>query len=304
MKEKSPLELAKLSLDGLTTGDSFGEQFFRDPVHIKTTIQNRKVPAPPWHLTDDSIMALGIIEILEKFGTINQFELARTFARNYMKDPMRGYGGMAHRILQEIALGTEWRTVSSMAFNGMGSLGNGGAMRAAPIGAYFSESLHTVVEQARLSAEVTHAHPEGQAGAIAVAVASAYVCSSKNRFHSENRKEILEAAIAYTPKSDTRTGIQKALSLSFTHSIESAVEILGNGSNVTAPDTVPFCLWCAARYINDFEEALWETVSGLGDRDTTCAIVGGIVALSTGIEGIPSHWLSCRESLTNWQPHR
>jgi ADP-ribosylglycohydrolase len=38
-----------------------------------------------------------------------------------------------------------------------------------------------------------------------------------------------------------------------------------------------------------------------GDRDTTCAIVGGIVALKVGFEGIPQSWIENRESLTNWQ---
>ena len=45
------------------------------------------------------------------------------------------------------------------------------------------------------------------------------------------------------------------------------------------------------------EEALWSTGAGMGDRDTTCAIVGGIVALSAGREPIPRAWLSAREPL-------
>ncbi|MEA5594520.1 ADP-ribosylglycohydrolase family protein [Rivularia sp. UHCC 0363] len=63
--------------------------------------------------------------------------------------------------------------------------------------------------------------------------------------------------------------------------------ILGNGTKVSAQDTVPFTLWCAAQHLDNYEEALWLTVSGLGDRDTNCAIVGGIVSLSTGVESIP-----------------
>jgi ADP-ribosylglycohydrolase len=34
-------------------------------------------------------------------------------------------------------------------------------MRVAPVDAYFADDLEHVVEQARRSAEVTHAHPEG-----------------------------------------------------------------------------------------------------------------------------------------------
>jgi ADP-ribosylglycohydrolase len=63
---------------------------------------------------------------------------------------------------------------------------------------------------------------------------------------------------------------------------------------------VPFCLWAAAHHRGSYEEALWTTVSGLGDRDTTCAIVGGIVAMSAGVESIPKIWLESREPLPAW----
>src|SRR2546428_722961 len=73
-------------------------------------------------------------------------------------------------------------------------------------------------------------------------------------------------------------------------SVRLAVAALGNGTKVSAQDTVPFALWCAAHHLDDFVEAMWLTVSGLGDRDTTCAIVGGIVAGYTGSAGIPEDW--------------
>jgi ADP-ribosylglycohydrolase len=59
-------------------------------------------------------------------------------------------------------------------------------------------------------------------------------------------------------------------------------------------------LWCASQRFANFEEALWLTVSGLGDRDTTCAIVGGIVAMFTGVAGIPAEWQANREPLPTW----
>jgi ADP-ribosylglycohydrolase len=39
-------------------------------------------------------------------------------------------------------------------------------------------------------------------------------------------------------------------------------------------------------------------VSVEGDIDTTCAIIGGIVALSAGRDSIPPEWLSAREALS------
>ena len=62
---------------------------------------------------------------------------------------------------------------------------------------------------------------------------------------------------------------------------------LGTGHDISAQDTCPFALWCAGGHLDSYEEALWLTVSGLGDRDTTCAMVGGIVALSAGVDSIP-----------------
>jgi len=70
---------------------------------------------------------------------------------------------------------------------------------------------------------------------------------------------------------------------------------LGNGSLVTAPDTVPFCLWMAAHRLGHFVDALGRTISVDGDCDTNAAIVGGIVALSAGRESIPAEWLKARE---------
>jgi ADP-ribosylglycohydrolase len=82
--------------------------------------------------------------------------------------------------------------------------------------------------------------------------------------------------------------------------LETAVARPGNGSAVTAPDTVPFALWCAARHLGSYEAALWSTVSGRGDRDTTCAIVGGIVVMYAGVESIPVEWLEHREQIPSW----
>jgi ADP-ribosylglycohydrolase len=48
--------------------------------------------------------------------------------------------------------------------------------------------------------------------------------------------------------------------------------------------------------LNNYEEAIWTTVSGAGDIDTNCAIVGGIVALSASEKTMPPEWLSARET--------
>jgi ADP-ribosylglycohydrolase len=99
------------------------------------------------------------------------------------------------------------------------------------------------------------------------------------------------------PRGYTRDAVGEALNVPSDAAVYEAAKALGNGSGVTAPDTVPLCLWLVAHAVDGFEPTLWRTVSALGDRDTTCAIVGGILALRTGREGIPRHWLQSREKL-------
>jgi ADP-ribosylglycohydrolase len=290
------LKRAQLALEGLSVGDAFGECFFNPTVLLRSLTAHRALPAPPWHYTDDTEMALAIVEVLQARGHIDQEQLASAFARRYAKDPRRGYGGTAHEILRAIGEGVPWQLAAGRAFSGMGSMGNGGAMRVAPLGAYFAGDMTMVVAQAQASAAVTHAHPDGQAGTIAVAVAAAGACVLPQ--HPDLGWQLLDLAIHHTPEGPTRQGLYKARSLPRGCSVELAVSALGSGSDVLSGDTVPFALWCVAQHPADYEEALWLTVSGLGDRDTTCAIVGSIVALVKGRSGLPAGWLAAREPLT------
>ncbi len=287
---------ALLSLEGLSVGDAFGGKFFAPPG------RDRAVPPPVWRYSDDTEMALAIVEALGRDLGIDREELALSFARRYEADPYRGYGLSVRRVLEGIAGGEPWHASARSIFGGAGSMGNGGAMRVAPLGAYFADDLDELVRQARASAEVTHAHPEGQAGAVAVAVAAAWAWQARNLPRPRPGRDLIALALAHTPDGETRAGLERASSLGLDAPVEDAVAALGNGSRITAPDTVPFALWCAARHIDDYAEALWTTASAGGDNDTNCAIVGGIVVLATGRGAIPGSWLAAREPLVRERP--
>jgi ADP-ribosylglycohydrolase len=290
------LQRAMVALDGLSLGDAFGECFFYREAWA-TTPRFREVPPGPWRYTDDTEMASAIVEVLHRHGRIEQDDLAATFARRYASNPHRGYGAGAHRILAAIGRGEDWRVVSRAAFGGQGSLGNGSAMRVAPLGACFCDRVEDVVEQARLSAEVTHLHPEGIAGGIAIAVATAWAAQRSRGAHGDENRQLFDVTVHYTPEGATRQGILAASRLPLNAWEQDAAAQLGNGDQITCPDTVPFCLWCAARHVDDYCEALWTTVKVGGDIDTNCAIVGGIVAAAVGRAGLPEAWLRLREPL-------
>ncbi len=293
MKKEDRIKYAKRALDGIALGDCFGQTFFVPDEAACQRIKDREILEEPWHFTDDTVMAIGIYRILEKYGEIKQDELARTFAGNYALDWHRGYGGTAHSILRGIGEGKDWREAAAGVFDGMGSMGNGGAMRVAPVGAYFADDLDKVLYHARASAEVTHAHIEGIAGAMAAALASALLLNKKWGCYSGEGKAFLRDIADRLPESDTKYKILAAVSIPGESSIEFVVSVLGNGIRLTAQDTVPFCLWCAAYHYASVEEALWTAVSALGDRDTICAIVGGMVSLYA--DRIPQQWLRYME---------
>ncbi len=169
-------------------------------------------------------------------------------------------------------------------------------MRAPPIGAYFADDLERVMLEAERSAVITHAHPEGVAGAVAVALATARAWLCRDRTLKPSRTTFLDSVIRDLPSSEVKSRLERARNLPLNTSPELAAMILGSGAEISAQDTVPFSLWCAAGSLGHFEDALWNTVSGLGDRDTTCAIVGGIVALSDS-SALPQPWLEAREVL-------
>lgn len=170
-------------------------------------------------------------------------------------------------------------------------------MRSGPVGAWFAGNPSTVVTQARLAAEVTHAHPEAIAGAIAVALAACCCVEASANGTALSSSVFFDFIIHHLPESDIKYKIRKAATLPVSYDIRTIVSILGNGTLLTAADTVPFALWCAAHYLSHYENALWTAISGLGDRDTIAAITGSIVVLYADDNTIPSEWITHTEKI-------
>lgn len=246
------------SLTGLSVGDALDAQFFMVGRSIPALVAGRPL-AGPWQWTD------------------------------------RGYGIGAVIIPHKIRDGVPWRDAAGAAFNGQGSCGNGAAMRIAPLGAYFADDPELAVTQAKLSAEVTHMHPEGITGGVAVAVAAAE--ATRARDTGIQPRELLDAVLDRIDSGQTKRLITRARTL-LRKSAEEAAYELCHGSRTAAQDTVPFTLWVAANFLDNYPAAITTCVQAGGDVDTTAAIVGGIVAAYTG--EVPPNWLAAREPLPDW----
>ncbi|MEU6236159.1 ADP-ribosylglycohydrolase family protein [Kitasatospora sp. NPDC047058] len=295
---------ARDALEGLALGDAFGERWFplfRPAKVAFAEIRARRVPGElAWHWTDDTAMALSVYRVLTAYGAVHQEDLALAFGVTYRADAYRGYGYGMHELLPKLAdEPASWRTETRELFGGEGSLGNGAAMRVAPLGAWFCADLDEVAEQAAFSAEVTHAHPEGVAGAVAVALAAAFAARGRDGDAPEGAELLAEVA-GRTPAGEVREGLHRAAGVPAGTEPWRAADLLGNGQRIRAADTVPFALWSAAHHLGSLTDALWTTAEGLGDVDTTCAVTGGVVAARTGLAGVPEQWLARREALPSW----
>lgn len=217
-------------------------------------------------------MAASVVQNLRDFGAIEPDALLADFVRRF--DPVRGYGSTIGGVLMRLqeSGGTDGRERFAALFEGQGSFGNGAAMRVSPVGAFFADTdLPDVAEQATRSATATHTHPEGIAGAVAVATVIAW----QHRGNRLPRPAFLDAVLSETPPSETAAKIRLARNFAPGVSVRFAGAVLGTG----------------------FAEAMWQTVSAMGDRDTTCALVGGIVVMNVGAGGIPADFLARREPL-------
>ncbi len=269
------LARARRSLDGLSVGDSLG---------ALAIVAGRQLPPGRWPYTDDTAMACCVVEALQQRECLESGDLFQRFARRFRAEPNRGYGIGMILLFHQVEQGMAWETAVHDLFES-GSFGNGAAMRVAPVGAYFAGDYDQVVAQAQASARSTHVHPEGIAGAVAVAVAAAAAVRGE--------ADLFGPVLEHTPPGLTREGLERARRLQATP--EAAARELGSGQQVTSQDTVPFCIWCASRYRHSYVECFWSTLAGQGDRDTTCAITGGIVALSAN--DLPAEWVARREPL-------
>ena len=112
--------------------------------------------------TDDSYMTLAVAKaLMETFGqgdSAIRTALVRNMQEIGGRYPYAGYGGMFSNWLRE---------KDPQPYN---SYGNGSAMRVAAAG-WLYQTLDETLHAAKLTAEVTHNHPEGIKGAQAVAAA-------------------------------------------------------------------------------------------------------------------------------------
>jgi ADP-ribosylglycohydrolase len=217
---------------GAIAGDIIGSRFERNPV--KTT--DFELFHSDCRFTDDSVLTLAVADHIF-LGS----DLIDTLKEYFNQYPNAGYG-------ERFIL---W--ASSPSREPYNSFGNGSAMRVSPVGFAF-DSLDTVLEKARATAEVTHDHPEGIKGAQATAT-----------------------AIFLARTGNSKKEIKRFIETQFQYDLNQSIDAIRPQYtfDVTCQGSVPQAI-TAFLESESFEDAVRKAVSLGGDSDTQACIAGGI----------------------------
>ena len=199
--------------------------------------------------TDDSVMTLAVAEWLMADPDHREDTLVARMQHFGRKHFDAGYGGMFARWLI---------TRNPQPYN---SFGNGSGMRVSPVGLY-AQSLDEALELARISANVTHNHPEGIKGAQAIA-GSVYIRKSGS----------------------SAEDIQKFVTEQIGYDLDFRLENLRDTYtfDVTCQGSVPIAIKAfLERSDRPAEEALRLAISMGGDSDTIGAMTASIAAAGQG----------------------
>lgn len=293
MTPSSPDRLARVrgALLGTFVGDALGMPYEGAPsaaIPERLSMQEARLGRGTY--TDDTEMMIVVAEALAE-GEIEPADLAQRFLDRH--DPARGYGAGTLRVFAHWRDGIPVEEAAGKLFGGQGSLGNGAAMRVAPVGARLADDPGRLRDAAKRSARVTHAHPLG----IDAAVAQAAAVGAATR-----GEEPLATATAAAETDEMRRRLADArrmLSAS-RPAPEEAAAALGNSS--AGHESVPTALYAACAE-PDFESSVTFAVRCGGDTDTIGAMAGAVAGAMHGAGSIPARWLEPLEDGPRGRSH-
>ena len=272
-------------LFGTFLGDAIGAEFEGWALEIIPPLDSQYVMTHlPRMYTDDTQMTISVFEEMIENGCIDQHSLLQRFVKRFSKS--RRYGGGLLEVIDLWRKGCEIDAAARSLYGGLGSFGDGAAMRVAPISLFYRlEEIPALIEQVRLCSLVTHTHPCGVSGAVMQAVA---VLLALNNVPPE---EWIPRLLALPLDSFFAIKLEKVKEcVDCRCSLHQSVEEIGNGAQ--APEAVPAALFSFLRNPASFAESVLWAVSMGGDSDTIGAMNGALAGAWFGIDGLPQEWFA------------
>lgn len=252
-------------------GDSLGMPFESKPYDYEELLKwdgKSFLPSKYHNLksgewTDDSQASVLVAESLINNNGFNPDDLAARYVDWIESGLAKGCGKTTVLAIKRLSNKTHWSESGVL-----GSYGNGTAMRAAPFGIYFRDNFTTLIKAVKIDSAITHVSPDAEAGALAIALAAAYVAN----FDTE---DMLERIVEFLPDSDVKKQLTSLQSLIDADHIKplSALKFLGTKAKVQ--ETVPAALYCFLK-MDSFHEGIETSIRAGGDTDTTASIVGAL----------------------------
>ena len=231
---------------GAIAGDVIGSAYEFNP----TRDHDFELFTPDSTFTDDTVLTMANAMWLLEDEQHTPEKLVSIMLDMCWKYPDRGYGGrFAHWI----------HDGDPQPYN---SFGNGSAMRVSPVG-YYARTIDEALALAKISAEVTHNHPDGIKGAQATA-----------------------AAIFMARQGKTKREISEYVEKSFGYDLSRTLDQIRPTFTFdeTCQRTVPEAITCFMEG-KDYEDVVRLAVTLAGDADTLAAIAGSI---SSAIDDVPN----------------
>ncbi|TWT66430.1 ADP-ribosylglycohydrolase family protein [Allorhodopirellula solitaria] len=227
---------------GAIVGDVIGSCFERSP----TKRTDFELFSEDSCFTDDSVLTIAVADWL-----LHKGDLRRYFHEYVDRYPGAGYGGTFRN----------WAMCRDT--EPYGSWGNGSAMRVSPV-AYVGSSLAETLQLAEETAVVTHNHPDGILGALAVA-GSVFVARTGGT------------------KDDVRDFVDSEIGYDLTQPIDELRAFYS--FDVSCKGSVPHSI-CAFLESESVEHAIRLAISMGGDADTMACIAASIAEPFFG--GVPN----------------
>ena len=234
---------------GQVIGDSIGQYYAQKPPknYDFDFMYDRT------HPSDDSICMIAVADWLMNTDK----------SKNALIDKFHYWGNKYNYGLWNYDLETTFKKwINEKRREPYNSFGNGSAMRVPPVG-WYAKSLDECLELAKISAEVTHNHPEGIKGAQAIAGAI-WLLRNEN-FNKDQIMKWVSKTFGYN--------LSKSYAeLKRTHKFE-----------CTCQNSVPaiFISWYNSK---NYEDCIRKTISLGGDTDTEGGLAGALATATPGME--------------------
>ncbi len=291
------LDRAVGAVIGSATGDALGAgyEFVEAPATDNVTMRpGTLTSAPAGHWTDDTAMAIAILEVAADQGTLITEGAADAVGERFLEWYRSGpsdIGNQTRAVLSRATSGHDLSAVSAADLKSQPDrAGNGSLMRTGPVALAHLGDEDDLAVAARTMSALTHANPYAldacvlwtlaidhaiRTGELAGPGIGLHMIQESRR--SEWRQWILEAD-SFEPRSFNP-----------------------NGYVVTALQAAWSAIRATRANPDHFSSGLRQAVAIGNDTDTVAAIAGSLLGAAYGVRSVPTEW---RRGLAGWPDYR